>query len=88
MLQNEQRAENTNKTTTKQFDNHQKSKNGRPLPPIMDLEANHPLVPPNQSDILKSTLNSSLNSTTAALSTENEMKVPSTLVSIICLHPY
>lgn len=66
---------------TKKAEN-QISKNGRPLQPLIDVEATHPLFPPKPSDILKSKLNSSLNSTVAVLATDNEVRVSSSLVNI------
>lgn len=83
MLQSEQRADNTNKIPAKKSDTHQKARNGGPSLPLTDVEASHPLFPPTQSDIFRSKLNLSLNSTVTAPTTDNDLKVPPALVSVI-----
>ena len=78
MLQNKPNTENDNKVPSKNSEAHLKSRNGGPSLPLSEVEAAHPLFSPNQGDPLKSKLNLSINSP----STETELKVPPTLVSI------
>lgn len=85
MLQNEQRVENTNKVPAKKSDNYQKSRNGGPSLPLTDVEATHPLFPSTQGDIFRSKLSLGLNSTATVPTTENELKIPPALVSIMYL---